>query len=91
MSDNTVAIIMPVFNAEKTLERAIDSIISQEYKNWRLYIINDASTDSTKELVNLYLDDDRITYVENEGNIGVSKTRNVGLKLSNESLISFFG
>lgn len=89
MLKEKVAIIMPVYNAEKTIERAINSILSQEYKNWTLYIINDCSTDASRDIISPFLKDERIKYIENQENVGVSGTRNIGLSLSNELVISF--
>lgn len=76
--DSKVSIIMPVFNAEKYLSEAIESVLHQTYKNWELLIINDGSTDGSKEKIRQYADD-RIQYFEQQ-NQGVSVARNVGLQ-----------
>lgn len=70
-----VSIIMPVYNGEKYLEAAIDSIRNQTYKNWELIIINDGSTDNTENIINQYADD-RIKYITNETNLGLIATLN---------------
>ena len=46
-----VSVIMPAYNAEKTINKAIDSVISQTYKNLELIVINDKSTDLTGEIL----------------------------------------
>ena len=46
-SNSKVGIIMPMYNAEATIERAIESVINQKYKEWILYIIDDCSTDNS--------------------------------------------
>lgn len=74
---NLVSIIMPVYNAEKYVAEAIDSVIAQSHQNWELLIINDGSTDSTSEIIQNYKDR-RIHFFEQE-NSGVSVARNVGL------------
>ena len=49
--DERISIIMPAYNAEKTITRAIDSIQRQTYKNWQLIIVNDGSKDATQEII----------------------------------------
>ena len=75
MSIPLVSVAMPVFNAEKYIKQAIDSILNQTYVNFELIIVNDGSTDKSKEIILTYADK-RILYIENETNIGIAKTRN---------------
>jgi glycosyltransferase involved in cell wall biosynthesis len=70
-----VTIAMPVYNAEKYIKNAIDSVLGQTYPNFELVIVNDASPDSSKEIILSY-SDPRIRYFENEVNLGIAKTRN---------------
>ncbi|MEP0368883.1 MAG: glycosyltransferase family 2 protein [Cyclobacteriaceae bacterium] len=72
-----VSVIMPVYNTEKFLRDAIDSVIGQTHQEWELLIVNDGSTDGSAQIVDDY-DDSRIKYFEQE-NKGVSTARNVGL------------
>ena len=88
-SNPNIAIIMPAFNAEATIERAILSVINQSYAEWRLYIIDDCSTDGTLAKINSYLNDNRITLIKNQENLGVARTRNAGLLHCQEQIISF--
>ncbi|MBS0876916.1 MULTISPECIES: glycosyltransferase family 2 protein [unclassified Tatumella] len=88
-SNSKVGIIMPMYNAEATIERAIESVINQKYKEWILYIIDDCSTDNSHVLIEKYLSDDRIVLLKNDCNIGAAKTRNNGLIASNEEFICF--
>ena len=46
-----ISIIMPVYNSEKYISEAIESICNQSYKNWELLIVNDGSTDHTSEII----------------------------------------
>lgn len=69
---------MPAYNAEKYLREAIDSTLAQTYRDFELIIINDGSTDSTKEIILSYTDP-RIVYLENEQNSGICVTLNKGL------------
>lgn len=76
-----VSIIVPVYNAEKYLPRALNSILNQSYKNLEVILIDDASTDKSKEIIKKYVSkDDRIRPFYSEINNGVSKSRNIGLK-----------
>lgn len=74
----SVSVVMPVYNAEKYLREAIDSILAQTYKDFEFIIINDGSTDCTKEIIQSY-SDPRIIYLENERNSGICVTLNKGL------------
>jgi glycosyltransferase involved in cell wall biosynthesis len=73
-----VSIIMPAYNAEKFIREAIDAILNQTFDDFELIILNDGSTDSTKEIIESYKDD-RIVLI-NKKNEGVAKTLNAGLK-----------
>lgn len=87
--DILFSIIIPVYNNEQYLERAINSVLSQTYRNFELIIINDGSTDSSKQIVeNLEKNEHRITLVSTE-NQGVSSARNLGIKLSRGEYILF--
>lgn len=69
---------MPVYNGEKYLKEAIDSILNQTYTNFEFIIINDGSTDCSEEIILSYTDT-RINYISNSANIKLIKTLNVGL------------
>ena len=73
-----VSIIMAAFNAQKTIGKAIESVIQQSYQNWELIVINDCSSDDTPEIVERY-SDSRIKLINNEHNYGVSRSRKRGL------------
>ena len=77
---------MPVYNGEKYLKEAIDSILNQTYINFELIIINDGSTDNSKNIIISY-DDRRIIHVEQE-NIGLSRTLNKGISYCNGEFIA---
>lgn len=83
-----VSVIMPVFNAEKYLEDAIKSVLSQTYKNIELVIVNDGSIDNTESIVQKYLDNKNIVYIKQD-NRGLPSARNTGIKNSTGELIAF--
>lgn len=70
---------MPVKNGRHYIRRAIQSVMEQDYRNWSLIIVDDASVDGTSEAVQEFLSDQRIMYIYKEESIGVSKARNVAL------------
>lgn len=74
----TVSVVMPAYNAEKYLREAIDSILAQTFTDFEFIIINDGSTDATKDIILSY-SDQRIVYLENESNSGICVTLNRGL------------
>lgn len=84
-----VSVIMPAYNAERTIEKAIKSILIQSYTNLELIVVNDASTDNTKEIVtNLIHQDPRIKLINLEENKGVGVARNEGLKIAKGDFIA---
>ncbi|SDZ41555.1 Glycosyltransferase involved in cell wall bisynthesis [Rhodonellum ikkaensis] len=69
---------MPVFNGEKYLKEAIDSVLNQTFKNFEFLIIDDGSSDNSVEVISLFVDS-RIRLILNDTNQGVAFTRNIGL------------
>lgn len=84
-----ISIIMPAYNAEKTIERAIESVQRQTYTNWQLVIVNDGSKDATQTIIEQKCEtDDRIeSYTIN--NSGPAEARNYALKRTNGKWIAF--
>ncbi|MEL4306297.1 glycosyltransferase family 2 protein [Methanococcoides sp. LMO-2] len=78
MKDFKVSVIMPVYNAEKYLKDAIESILNQSFKNFELLIINDGSNDKSKAIIESH-NDSRIRLLNNEENSGLAKVRNKGI------------
>ncbi len=81
-----VSVIIPTYNRAWTLNKAIDSVLEQDYKNFELIVIDDGSTDDTEALVKTY--DKPIKYIQ-QPNLGVSAARNKGISASSGSLIAF--
>jgi glycosyltransferase involved in cell wall biosynthesis len=84
--NSSLTVLMPVFNADKYLKQAIDSILNQSYTEFDFCIINDGSTDSSESIILAYADP-RIKYYKNETNLGIVKTLNKGLELINSKYI----
>lgn len=78
-----VSIIMGVYNCEKTLHEAIESIIEQSYTDWELIICDDGSSDNSYEIANNYSDKDkRIKLIKNSKRLGLNQTLNNCIALS---------
>lgn len=78
-----ISVIMSVFNHEKYLQKSIDSILSQSYKNFEFIIINDGSNKNTKKILELNkLQDKRIKVINNKKRIGLTKSLNIAIKIS---------
>jgi len=84
-----VSIIIPVYNAEKSIGRCIDSILTQEFEDFELILINDGSKDSSGEILDEYAAKDARVRVIHKPNSGVSATRNLGLKEAKGKYIQF--
>jgi len=78
-----VSVIIPCFNADLYVKKAVESIMNQLYTNLEIIVINDCSTDGTKEILkSLEKIDSRIIYLENEVNLKLIKTLNKGLEVA---------
>jgi len=84
-----VSVIIPIYNAEKTLKRCLDSVLSQTYKNLEIIAVNDESADSSENILKEYKNkDDRLCYITIPHG-GVSRARNAGLKLASGEYLQF--
>ena len=83
------SIIIPAYNAEKTIAKCIESIASQTYKNLEIIIINDGSNDKTQEIVLEYMKNDNRIKLINQKNKGVSYSRNKGIEKAKGEYINF--
>jgi glycosyltransferase involved in cell wall biosynthesis len=83
----TVTVLMPVYNGERFIRDAIDSILQQSYSDFELLIVNDSSTDRTVEIIESYTDT-RIRLVHNETNLKHGAALNRGLDLARGQYIA---
>jgi len=83
-----VSVIMPFYNCEKYLDKAISSILNQTFQDFEFIIINDASSDRSDTIVKKYLKDERIIYVKNDTNLGVAQSLNKGITISKGDFIA---
>ena len=89
MKKPLLSIIVPAYNAEKSIGRLIKSLVSQEYKDYELIIVNDGSTDNTKNIVEKYAKEYSLIKFIDKENTGVGDTRNQGLKIAKGKYIAF--
>jgi len=81
-----VSVIIPTYNRSRYVTQAIDSVLSQTYKDYEIIVVDDGSTDNTKDVLQPYMD--RIRYIYQE-NSGVSAARNTGIRLAKGEWIGF--
>ena len=79
-----ISIVIPVYNAEKTIKRTLEAIYKNSFKDFEVIIVNDGSTDNSVEIIKKYP-----VKIFHQKNLGVSEARNAGVKNSNSDLILF--
>ena len=84
-----ISIIVPVYNAESTISRCVNSILKQTFSNWELLLIDDGSTDRSYEICDEYATKDKRIEAFHKKNGGVSSARNVGLDKAKGEWITF--
>lgn len=88
MGNETVSIIMPAYNAEETIKDSILSILKQTYEDFKLYIINDNSSDSTEHIIKSIIDE-RIVYLLNRNGKEYLRLEMLGLLLVMVDILHF--
>src|SRR5579863_7279546 len=89
MKPDLVSIIIPTFNRAYCIRHTVDSVVAQTHANWEVLIVDDGSTDGTRELIaSTYSHDPRIRYLY-QPNAGVSHARNTGIAESHGEFVAF--
>lgn len=87
MTNNKISVMIPVYNGEKTLEKCLSSVINQKYPNYEIIVVDNNSTDKTKEIINKYSNDNKnIKYIF-EKKQGRGPARNAGINNSTGEII----
>jgi teichuronic acid biosynthesis glycosyltransferase TuaG len=85
-----VSIIMPVYNAERTLKESVESVLAQRHQNWELILIDDGSKDGSIEQIEQFAgSDSRIKSLILPKNLGASGARNAGVQIASGRFIAF--
>ena len=84
-----VSIIVPIYNAQEYLKRCVDSILSQDYRDFELLLMDDGSKDASGEICDAYAQQDGRVRVIHKENSGVSDTRNQALELARGTFLQF--
>lgn len=83
----TVTVLMSVYNGERFLAKAVESILRQTYADFEFLILNDGSTDSSRDILASY-NDSRLRLVENPRNLGLTRSLNRGLEMAMAPLVA---
>ncbi len=81
-----ISVIIPTYNREKLVTQAIDSVLNQTFRDHEIIVVDDGSTDGTKDILKPYMDSIRYIYQDNRG---VSAARNRGVRESRGELLAF--
>lgn len=87
--NDLISIVVPIYNVQDYLERCIQSLISQTYKNIEIILVDDGATDNSGKLCDEYLKKDERIKVIHKENGGLSDARNVGKENANGKYIAF--
>ena len=89
ISNINIDIIIPNYNKSQYLEECINSVVSQTFKNWKLYIVDDFSTDNSLQFIEKYNTFNNINIIKLKKNKGPAFCRNLGVRISSSPYISF--
>lgn len=90
MEKELISVIVPVYNVEKQLNRCIESIINQTYKNLEIILVDDGSKDSSGKICDEYSKLDSRIKVIHKSNGGLSDARNVGIEKATRKFYFFY-
>src|SRR5687768_9583402 len=88
-SGDLVSVVMPVYNGERFLRDAVDSILLQTYRNFELIVVDDGSSDRTADILDAYeMQDSRVRVHRHERNAGIVAARNQGCRMARGGFIA---
>jgi teichuronic acid biosynthesis glycosyltransferase TuaG len=88
--EDLISVITPTYNCGKFISETIESVLNQSYRNWEMIIVDDCSTDNTKEIVSNYTSQDhRIKYLRLEKNSGAAAARNKAMEAASGKYLAF--
>lgn len=89
LESEVISIIVPIYNVDNYLERCINSLLSQTYRNLEIILVDDGSTDKSGMICDRYTEIDKRIKVVHKGNGGLSDARNLGICISTGNFLSF--
>ena len=90
MKEDLVSIVVPVYNSGKFIKETVETVKAQDYQNWELLLVNDCSTDNSKDEIKKYeKEDSRIRLIDLKENSGAAIARNTGMKEAKGKYIAF--
>lgn len=84
-----ISVIVAVYNTEKYVEKCLNALLNQTYQNLEIIVVEDGSTDNSKEVLKKYADNKKIKIIYNKKNSGLSYSRNVGLENATGDYIGY--
>lgn len=84
-----ISVIVPVYNVEKYLDRCVESIVNQTYKNLEIILVNDGSTDNSGQICDVWAEKDNRIRVIHQSNMGGGAARNAALEIAKGDYIAF--
>ena len=88
-SNPHISVIMPCYNEQDNIEKSIQSILNQTFKDFELIVVDDCSTDHSRDIIKTIAKcDNRVVYLRNTSNSGVAKTLNNGLRIARGEYIA---
>ena len=84
-----ISVIIPVYNSDKYLDKCLNSIINQKFKDYEIIIINDGSTDNSKNIIDEFKQNHKNIVIIDKENEGIGKARNDGIKKATGEYITF--
>lgn len=84
-----VSVVIPCYNGEKFIGDAIESVLNQTYQDFEIIVVDDGSTDNSKSVIEHYLVDDRVKFIQHQQNRGIPAARNAGIRIATGQYIAF--
>lgn len=88
MNNDRISVIIPAYNSSRFIESALESVLSQAYKNFEIIVVDDGSSDNTKEVIKRFIDKGLVSYYY-QSNKGPAAARNMGIKQASGEIIAF--
>ncbi len=84
-----ISVIIPAYNSEQFISETLTLVLAQTFQSFEIIVVNDGSTDRTKEIVSEFINKDQRIKLINQSNLGTATARNRGIKESSAGLIAF--